>query len=435
MADKKPKVPEITPQWGTGTSSGYTFTWPDAAYLQQLGLPKNVADSIGGTKLVTTGLPKTYGGIVQGIVEQLGDDNARKFFQPWIDQGFNPFAYRNAKKLSQFNREARTFMPTVLSKGYSNVDPSKFVTGGYATPGTPGPAGTVVGSGGGTSAYGVIAQKLSDYGMEDLIPKFYDYVFKSGVTDGRQLLQALRQEPEYKQTFIGLDKYNATNPRPMTEAQYLATAQKMLDVADAYGLPRSFFSKQEIGKLIAGGVSATEFNRRLADGYQVAVNADPATKAYLQRQGVDMGHLLAYFLDPKKAEPILTQKATTAQLQGYAQNVGVKSFSEAMAEELARGARTKVNADGTFTPAEEKKALDFAGAGAQLTGAAPGANAPTVNTTQLIGSQLAGFGGTTQAQAEQQVQRAAQGQAAPFQGGGGYEASQRGVTGIGSAPQ
>jgi hypothetical protein len=58
-----------------------------------------------------------------------------------------------------------------------------------------------------------------------------------------------------------------------------------------------------------------------------------------------------------------------------------------------------------------------------------------VSTTQLIGSQLAGFGGTNQAQAQQAVERAVQAQEAPFKKGGGYASDQTGVTGVGSARQ
>jgi hypothetical protein len=43
--------------------------------------------------------------------------------------------------------------------------------------------------------------------------------------------------------------------------------------------------------------------------------------------------------------------------------------------------------------------------------------------------------GSTQADAEQQVKLAQQSKTAPFNKGGGYTADQKGVTGIGSAPQ
>jgi hypothetical protein len=165
------------------------------------------------------------------------------------------------------------------------------------------------------------------------------------------------------------------------------------------------------------------------------MSADPATRQALAAQGVDFGHLLAYYLDPKKAEPMLTNKANQAQLQGYAQKVGIANLTPTMAQELTQQAKSTANLDGTFTTAEEQKALDVAAQGQGLTATAPGGNAPTVDTNQLIGTKLAGFGGTTQAEAQQAVQQAVQGQAAPFNKAGGYSSSTQGVTGIGPAPQ
>jgi hypothetical protein len=425
-----------------GTGAG-AIKWPTAAYMISLGVSPSIAHQLGGKSIDMTGLSKTPANYVRAITQALPEQDAASFWSPWTRQGFDYTAYTSSdsKVKSAFKRQADAFFPDVFHQGWEKTDPTIYTftdRGAKKQPTqvvTPTGQTVVGGDAKGTSAYSIMAQNLTNWGMEDLIPKVYDYVFNKGVTDGRQLLNAIRTEPEYKKTFVGLDQHNRTNPQPLTEAQYLSLAQRYRETADMYGLPSSFFTRQEVGQLIAGGVSAAEFNRRLANGYQVAMSADDATKKYLAQQGVDMGHLLAYYLDPKKAEPILTQKATTAQLQGYAQNVGVKDFTTAMAQELAKRAKSAINSDGTFSSAQEQRALDVAGAGAGLTGAAPGSNAPTVDTTQLIGSQLQGFGGTTQPEAQLAVQRAAQGQAAPFQGGGGYEATQRGVTGVASAQQ
>lgn len=459
MADKKQATTSTTlpplPAFGTGVSSStLRLSWPSATQLMSVyGFPADVANKLGDQRIK----PKSgnsASSYVRTMVNELntageangyGDSLTRSFFQPWIAQGFNPFAFKNTsdrKGIAAWRRGAEGFIPDVAQNGWDKVNPKEYTfgTGGVTktptTVQTPG-GGTVVGGNArGTSAYSTIAQHLTDWGMEDLIPKFYDYVFNKGVTDGKQLIQAVRNEPEYKKVFQGLDVYNKNNPRPLTELQYLANAQKYLETAEKYGLPTSFFSRQEVGKLIAGGVSPVEFERRIANGYNAAMNADDATKKYLAQNGIDMGHLLAYYLDPTKAEPILTQKTMQSRIQGYAQNVGVRDFNAAMAEELAKRSAPRISSDGTFTPNEDvSQAIKYAGAGAELTGAAPGANAMPVSTTQLIGSQLAGFGGTNQAEAQQAVERAVQAQEAPFKKGGGYASDQTGVTGVGSARQ
>ena len=80
-----------------------------------------------------------------------------------------------------------------------------------------------------------------------------------------------------------------------------------------------------------------------------------------------------------------------------------------------------------------QSALQMAGKDSVLGVSAPGVNAPTVDTRTLIGSQIAGFEGTTQPVAQREVQLAEEAKAAPFEKGGGYAESAKGVMGLGSA--
>jgi hypothetical protein len=413
--------------------------------MKDHGVSPALAKQYGGKTVDTSGYTNNNEGAVKAMVDALGTTQSRKLFSDWIAQGFDPTAFRNPATASAFSRNVKSFMPSIASKGWGGVDPKEWTfTGSGVTHKT----ATVTAPGGGTTpvqidstkqvtAYGTLQNELAAWGLDSLTPKVFNMVFKQGISDPTTLTNAVRATPEYKQAFVGLDKYNAdpNNTQKMTEQQYTQLAQQYTNIAQQYGLPDSFFSKQEIGQLVAGGVSAAQFNRRIANGYQVAMNADPATRQALAAQGVDFGHLLAYYLDPAKAEPLLTNKANQAQLQGYAQNAGIANFTPNMAAELVQHARTGANPDGTFSTANEKQALDVAAQGQGLTAAAPGSNAPTVDTTQLIGSKLAGFGGTTQAEAQQATQMALQSQEAPFQKAGGYSATNQGVTGAGSAPQ
>ena len=86
-----------------------------------------------------------------------------------------------------------------------------------------------------------------------------------------------------------------------------------------------------------------------------------------------------------------------------------------------------------FTLGKAQQALQTAARDVSLTKAAPGAAAPTVDTNTLIGSQIAGFGGTSQPAAQQAVALAEQAAVAPFEKGGGYSETAKGVTGLGAA--
>jgi hypothetical protein len=396
---------------------------------------------------------KTPANYARAMTEALGVNtaNAQAFWSPWTRQGFDYKAYQNAdSKVSRaYRNQAKTFFPDILHQGWDKVDPTQYTmtdrgatkkTATVIDPNTGKQTPVQVDSTKQVTAYGTIQNELSAWGLGDLTDAVFNKVFKEGMSDAKQLTNFVRGTPEYKNNFQGMAEYNANpdNVQKITEQQYLMKAQAYMNTAQQYGLPDSFFTRKEIGVLVAGGVSPAEFNRRVVNGYLVAKNAmeaDPATAQALAAQGVNFGDLLSYYLDPKKMEPILTSKANQAQLQGYAQNAGISNLTPSMAQELTQRAKSNLNPDGTFSSAEEKKALDVAAQGQGLTAVAPGSNAQTVDTTKLIGTQLAGFGGTTQVDAQQATQKALQGQEAPFQKAGGYAGTNQGVTGIGSSPQ
>ena len=226
----------------------------------------------------------------------------------------------------------------------------------------------------------------------------------------------------------------------MTEAQYLAASQSMMNTAQAAGLPDAFFTQAEIGKLIGGQVSPAEFSRRIAEGYNaVAALPQNIQNQFMQQHGVGPGGLLAYFLDPTKAEPVIARQALSANLQNTAQAAGLQQFSSDQAAQLGEMVRV-AGATGAasdpysqFTLGKAQQALQTAARDVSLTKAAPGAAAPTVDTNTLIGSQIAGFGGTSQPAAQQAVALAEQAAVAPFEKGGGYSETAKGVTGLGAA--
>jgi hypothetical protein len=150
---------------------------------------------------------------------------------------------------------------------------------------------------------------------------------------------------------------------------------------------------------------------------------------------------LAYFLDPTKGEAALERQALAANLSGTAQNVGLTGFSSQQATDLAEMVRMATGGTGAgalqdpyLNPlAKATQALSLASKDQPLTGALPGQQAPQIDTSTLIGSQVAGFEGTNQAAAQVAVQRAEQAKAAPFEKGGGFEETGKGVIGLGAA--
>jgi hypothetical protein len=292
------------------------------------------------------------------------------------------------------------------------------------------------------SAYNAVVNYLDQWGLSSLAPMVISQITAAGdhVVNTNALLDQIRSTPQYKNAFPGLTERNSSlgpGAEHMTEQQYQNFVAQIQGTAGQYGLPQGFVTKDEIANLVKNNVSASEFDQRVQRGYLAASNADAATKQILQREyGIDQGHLAAYFLDPTKALPVLERQTASAAIQGYAQNVGLSGVGQAGGEQLANMVNLGTGSGMTdVNMSNIKNALLTASRDVNLTGAAPGAQAPTVDTRTLIGSQIAGYGGTNQVEAQTAVQRAEQGRAAPFEKGGGYAETSKGVVGLGSARQ
>jgi len=295
-----------------------------------------------------------------------------------------------------------------------------------------------------SSAYNTLQSDLDQWGLGALMPQVQNMIFQTGdhIVNTNALLDWVRSTPQYAQAFPGLKQRNASlgvGAEHMTETQYQNYVAAAEGLAGQYGLPSGFINKDEIAKLVQNNVSASELEQRIVRGYAAAQNADAATKQILEKEyGITTGNLAAHFLDPTKALPMLERQTASAAIQGYAQNVGLKGFTQAGGEQLANQVNLGAGSGSgqwDINMSNVKNSLLTASRDANLMGAQPGAGAPTVNLNTLIGSQIAGFGGTTQVEAQTAVQRAEQGRAAPFEKGGGYAESAKGVVGLGSARQ
>lgn len=299
-----------------------------------------------------------------------------------------------------------------------------------------------------TNALTSIETELQSWGMDSgsLVNRLKKLVFTTGnhIVSTGQLNDWLKSQPEYEAAFPGLSKYNANaakaGQKPITENAYLGLQNSYTQTARNFDLPQGFLTSQTIAKLIEGGVSAKEFEDRVMLGYEASKKADPQTKAILlQEYGLSSGDLTAFFLNPQVAESTINQRMASATLQGYAKNVGL-DLSQAGGENLAGMIKTSTssvtgaqNPYSTLTLQGAEQAIQKAGQDAQLQKSLPGSGMPTVTTDQQIGAQVPGYMGMNQQVEQIQVGRAEQARVAPFESGGGYDSSTKGVTGIGSA--
>jgi hypothetical protein len=471
----------------TASSSGLLF--PSAAQIKAIlkgKLPANqinaIASTLGGQglKATTTKESDIAAGLYTELLAATGNSQAaNKAFQSILQHyGVNSAAGYNSdptsKSYKNFMTDFKKFLSVVQTPTYGgNLGkiPANVIT-------TAGPGGTLpladqyimetlagipAGMQAIAQAQATASSKISadsnlqatlqSWGLDSMAGLIDQWVFKDGITNTKELMNLVRnyKDPKtgvspYEQAFPGLKQQQAEaakgNTKPLTEAQYLTLTQSYQNTADAAGLPKGFLSPKELESLVAGNVSAAEFSRRIADGYQ-AVQALPQNlkDQFAAQHGVGTGGLLAYFLDPTKGEAALERQALAANLQGTAQNVGLTGFNSQQALDLAEMVRMATGGTGAgalqdpyLNPlAKATQALTLASKDQPLTVALPGQAAPTVDTKTLIGSQIAGYEGTNQAAAQLITQRAEQAYATPFEKGGGFEETGKGVIGLGAA--
>jgi hypothetical protein len=230
--------------------------------------------------------------------------------------------------------------------------------------------------------------------------------------------------PDFIAATPGLKERIANGHPAMNVADYLSYKDQVQAMAKVADFPPGFVSDQEIGAMVAGNVSASEISGRINDAFLAGQNASPQTKQAMQDfYHVGPGGLAAFFLDPTKAEPLLHQQVTAAQIAGFGTAAGASEISSADANAFAMAA----------TSEQAKNAAAAAQGALSVTRG----NGATATEAELLAAQL-GVAPSTESleKAGQHVQTAVGQQVAAFRGGGTVQgAGQVGPNGAGSGTQ
>jgi len=200
------------------------------------------------------------------------------------------------------------------------------------------------------SAYDVLLEQFSQYGMESLVTPLKDLITTS--VSPSEFALRLRQSEQYKQRFAGNTARIAKGLKALDEGTYIALEDKYQSLMRNYGLPASYYAKGDLGrqegfeKLIANDVSAAELEDRILIAQDRVIKAAPEISAALKKFYPDItsGDILAYTLDPTKALSDIKRKVTAAEIAGTASKYGLTT-SDIDAEYLARYGVTKEKAE------------------------------------------------------------------------------------------
>ena len=173
--------------------------------------------------------------------------------------------------------------------------------------------------------------------------------------DAQQAISQTRQDPQYDNIFPG----NKTERGQIRydEVTYFALEDSYIGTLAEYGIPRATslnILQDRFVNLIEGGVSALEFEKRVADVYRGIVQNIPEVQQFyadnfdinLDEQSIFLGALV-----PTVGEDIVSGKITPAQIGGEARRAGF-TISLEEAERIQRSGLSQQEARRLFTQAQ-----------------------------------------------------------------------------------
>ena len=274
------------------------------------------------------------------------------------------------------------------------------------------------------SAFDIIRQTLSFYGLQDLVPvvesRFGDTIRGDDTIDSIGV--KLADTEEFKKRFPANEILKQQGKQRYSVSQYLQLESTYRSVLQSRSMPAGFYDQPaDFQNFIAQDVSPDELGARIDLGYQAVRNAPRNVVDEFQRlYGVTEGDLAAYFIDPERAKPTFDRfeaerQARSAQISAQAQQQAQITLERQQAETLARAGITQETAQQGFTAISEQQGL-FA---PQMAGE------EAVSQAEQIGAT---FG--TNAAARQAIERRRRRRTAAFEGGGGVAETQQGVVGL-----
>lgn len=183
-------------------------------------------------------------------------------------------------------------------------------------------------------AFSALTTIFNSYGLGSLAPKIYEFIQQGYGADTITLL--LQDTPEYKQRFAGNEARRKAGLPVLDPAQYLATERAYRQILQDAGLPKGFYDNPaDFTNWIAGDVSPSEIQGRVELAKQATSQSNPEyRKALQQMYGISESELTAYFLDRKRAVPLLERRAAAAQIGAAALRRGFETDANRM-ENLA----------------------------------------------------------------------------------------------------
>lgn len=261
------------------------------------------------------------------------------------------------------------------------------------------------------NATAVMKELLTNYGLTALYDRVVGFI-KEGY-DPEAISVLIRTTPEYKQRFPAMDLL-AQKGRTISEGEYIEYEKTASGLERRYGIPEGMLMGS-ITDLLTNEVSVSELNDRVLLASSAAIQApDDIKNTFMDYYGIGPGGLTAYFLDPAKATPLLEKQYATSVIGTEARRQGLEMDIYG-SENLA-----------SLGVSQEQAREGFG----RIAGAQPltQGRGDVVTQQQLISGTF-----EQNEEALKSIERASKARTGRFQEGGGFAASNQGVSGLGSA--
>lgn len=235
-----------------------------------------------------------------------------------------------------------------------------------------------------------------------------------------QIMQELRQTPEFKRRFPAIEQRRAAGLSPMSVDEILAYEKQARWVMHSAGLPLGFYdSRESLQSFIAKDVSLSELSQRIQLAAQDYFSTDTTLRDELGRiYGLTPGQHLAYILDSKTALPLIQRQWLSASLSAAAVNTGYGGLTQSEAESLSGIGVTREQAAQGFNTLQSQRGLFTP---------LPGESAPTIAREDQFAAAF-----FDDADAQLRIRRRQRERVGVFQAGGQFASSQTGISGIGA---
>ena len=268
----------------------------------------------------------------------------------------------------------------------------------------------------GETAYDLFAGEFADWGIpESLTVWAYERYKELGADEGAasRVAEEMKARPEFKARFPAFEEL-ARRGEAMSVDEYLDYEQQVRKTMKMFGVdPLEFGSDEKIGQMLTNRVSPEEARSRMEMAAFAAYQAPAEVKRALATSyGVTEGDLVAYWLEPDEALPVLQRKFGAAQVRGAMMEQGLDMSTDLSEQAADRG----YSYDQSREAAQRARSLDPLSGGEQ-----------TASRDDIAAAQ---FGDVA---AQKRVERAAKSRAARFGGGGGAAEGQQGVSGLASS--